>query len=535
MRLSRPPQPAVLAGRYQLFDVIASGGMATVHLARLHGKVGFSRTVAVKRLHPQFAREPDFRAMFVDEARVAARIVHPNVAQTLDVVEDGDELFIVMEYIHGLPLSHLTKLAAEDGGIPVAVAANIMSGVLSGLHAAHEAHDESGAKLHVVHRDVSPQNILVGTDGVARLIDFGVSKAVSQIHTTREGQLRGKLAYMAPEQIRQGKIDRQTDIFAASVVLWQCLANRRLFEASNDGELIYQLLEAPISPPSLHRAEVPTEVDALTLRGLERNREERYGTAKAMQLELEKSAPVITQSAVADWVNRIAEEPLSERASMVREVGRTTSNPAVGTLTEPTETVTVPLAGQAAGEPATAVMPTADQNNQPLTALADEPEAETEVMPTADGDSQPLVALAEEPEAETEVMPTGDRGSLTNSQVAVDAHWTRQKRSLVVPAVVLLGLFLILGATWASVAASDERETPKLAPAAYRSLSLVRQVKRHATPLKPVAPDPKPEEEVLTAAPEPKPKPKKRVVYWRPKAKPKPAPKPKPASLYKRE
>ncbi len=488
VRPSRPPKPAVLAGRYELFDVIASGGMATVHFARLHGKVGFARTVAVKRLHPQFAREADFRAMFVDEARVAARVVHPNVAQTLDVVEDGDELFIVMEYIHGLPLSHLMKLAATDGGIPVSVAAHIMGGVLSGLHAAHEAQDETGQPLKVVHRDVSPQNILVGSDGVARLIDFGVAKAVSQIHTTREGQLRGKLAYMAPEQIRQGVIDRQTDIFSASIVLWQCLANRRLFEASNDGELIYQLLEAPVSPPSLHRADVPTALDTLTLRGLERDRSARYQTAREMVLEIEKAAPVISQNAVSEWVQRVAAEPLQERDAVLREVGRSTSQPIVASVVEGTETVTVPLGASA-------------------------------------------VSAA---------MSSSDRGTLTDSQVSVDARWARPKRSLRLPVAAAAGLVGLVSVGWVALSAGTAAEVADLERSGRHSDTLLRWGASHAQPVpaEPEAGDASntPGEPIaLDALPEAAEAPKKRPVYWRPAPKPKAPAKPKPASLYKRE
>ncbi|HSQ67748.1 MAG TPA: serine/threonine-protein kinase, partial [Polyangiaceae bacterium] len=217
-------------GRYVLCDAIASGGMATVHLGRLLGPVGFSRTVAIKRLHPHFARDPEFVAMFLDEARLAARIRHPNVVSTLDVVVLQGELFVVMDYVHGEALS---KLIRANGAVPPPIAASIIAGVLYGLHAAHEAKTDDGAPLHIVHRDISPQNVLVGVDGSARVVDFGVAKAVGRLQTTREGALKGKIAYMSPEQISTDSVDRRTDIYAASVVLWEMLTGKRLYQADH--------------------------------------------------------------------------------------------------------------------------------------------------------------------------------------------------------------------------------------------------------------------------------------------------------------
>ena len=226
--------PERLIGRYALFGEIASGGMATVHFGRLLGPVGFARTVAVKRLHPQFARDPEFVSMFLDEARVAARIQHPNVVATIDVVALEGELFLVMEYVLGETFSKLLRSARNRGQrVPLRVVTALLAGSLHGLHAAHEAKNEHGEPLGIVHRDVSPQNVIVGIDGVARVLDFGVAKAVGRLQSTREGQLKGKLSYMAPEQIRSGQVDRRTDIYAASIMLWEALVGKRLY----DGEI----------------------------------------------------------------------------------------------------------------------------------------------------------------------------------------------------------------------------------------------------------------------------------------------------------
>src|SRR5277367_6228356 len=220
-----------MLGRYALYEKIASGGMASIHIGRLLGPVGFSRTVAVKRMHAHFSEDPDFVSMFLDEARLAARIQHPNVVPTLDVVATDGETFLVMEYVQGESLARLLRsVRSIMTPADTHVIATIMAGVLHGLHAAHEAKNEQGEPLGIVHRDVSPQNILVGTDGVPRVLDFGVAKAVGRLQTTREGQSKGKLSYMAPEQLHGAGVTRQTDVYAAAVVTWEALTGKRLFQ-----------------------------------------------------------------------------------------------------------------------------------------------------------------------------------------------------------------------------------------------------------------------------------------------------------------
>jgi serine/threonine protein kinase len=189
--------PTTMFGRYAVYAPIASGGMATVHVGRLFGEAGFARTVAIKRMHPHLATVPEFVAMFIDEARIAARVRHPNVVGTLDVGAHEGELFLVMDYVEGLPLSALNKAARARGvHTPPEIVATMIVGMLRGLDAAHEACGDDGAPLGIVHRDISPQNVLVGTDGVPRVLDFGVAKALTQIHHTQDSQLKGKLPYM---------------------------------------------------------------------------------------------------------------------------------------------------------------------------------------------------------------------------------------------------------------------------------------------------------------------------------------------------
>ncbi|HEX7603641.1 MAG TPA: serine/threonine-protein kinase, partial [Polyangiaceae bacterium] len=177
-------EPVIQLGRYALHAEIAAGGMATVYLGRLHGAVGFGRTVAIKRLHPHLAKDPEFVSMFLDEAHLAARVQHPNVVPTLDVVTSDRELFLVLEYVRGESFSALIRAARAAGQtLPIPVVVAVVVGLLNGLHAAHEATDEQGKPLGIVHRDVSPQNVLVGADGVARVLDFGVAKAATRLQT----------------------------------------------------------------------------------------------------------------------------------------------------------------------------------------------------------------------------------------------------------------------------------------------------------------------------------------------------------------
>jgi serine/threonine-protein kinase len=312
-----------LVGRYVLYGEIASGGMASVHFGRLVGPAGFARPVAIKRLHAQFARDPDFVKMFLDEARLAARIAHPNVVPTLDVVAVDDEVFLVMEYVRGVTLAQLLRNLRHRGErIQPLIALGVVSGMLQGLHAAHEAKDDRGERLDLVHRDVSPQNALVGTDGVTRLLDFGVAKAAGRLQTTRDGQLKGKLAYMAPEQVRGEPLTRRTDIYAATVVLWEVLTGKRLFYANNEANVLAKVLSAEVPPPSSIVPELPQSLDKIVLKGLERDSARRYPTAREMAAELDACIGIASPTEIGDWVERSAGEELEARARRIASIER---------------------------------------------------------------------------------------------------------------------------------------------------------------------------------------------------------------------
>jgi len=353
------PETARRIGRYELHDEIATGGMATVHLGKLRGDGGFHRIVAIKRLHAHYAKDPMFVRMFQDEARLAGRVTHPNVIAILDVVAENDELFSVMEYVAGETLSRLARTGTEDtvptrvskmkdGASPppssappsiqpnlaISVILAIAHDVLLGLHAAHEATDEHGEPLGLVHRDVSPQNILVGVDGRARVLDFGVAKAAGGSQTTESGVIKGKLAYMPPEQVYGEKLDRRADIYAMGVVLWELLAGRRLFVGHDHKTAIGKVLNAPISPPGMHRPSIPGDVDEVVMRALDRDVDGRYATALEMAEDIARRADRAPVAQVKAWVERCAKQSLSDRGTLVSRIESLTQLASVTDFTE---------------------------------------------------------------------------------------------------------------------------------------------------------------------------------------------------------
>lgn len=307
-------------GPYWMFGAFARGGMASIHLGRLVGPAGFSRLVALKLLQPQLADDEHY-AMLLDEARLSSRVRHANVVQTLDVVQDAGRLCIVIQYVHGLDLATLVSTARARGErTPPAVATAIVSGVLRGLHAAHEARSEEGRPLGLVHRDVSPQNVVVGDDGVARVLDFGIAKALRRDQVTMQGQVKGRVAYIAPEQLVGNDVTRQADVYSAGVVLWEALTGRHLFDEPSDVALATRVLEGRVDPPSTAGAEVSPGLDDIVLRAVASDRRDRFATALEMAEALDEALPPATSEEVAAWLRRIGGGALEARASQMREV-----------------------------------------------------------------------------------------------------------------------------------------------------------------------------------------------------------------------
>lgn len=285
-------------GRYQLLAKLAAGGMATVYLGRIAGAGGFDRRVAMKVLHPHLAEDANIRDMFLDEARLAARIRHPNVVPVIDVGEEpGQGTFLVMEYIEGVDFSKVIRAAAKRAArLAPPVVLRIVVDMLAGLTAAHELKDAQGNHLGVVHRDISPHNVLVGTDGISRITDFGIAKAEGRISSTQTGQLKGKLAYMPPERLSRkgGKVidDARGDLFATAICLWEGLTGKRLFRGDDDLETVRKVLYEEIPKPSSIRPDL-APLDEVVLKGLARDPDERYQTAREFRIALEEVAPKV--------------------------------------------------------------------------------------------------------------------------------------------------------------------------------------------------------------------------------------------------
>lgn len=316
-------------GRYFLFRPLAAGGMATVHLGSLRAAAGVSRPVAIKSLHPHVAGEKDGIERFLSEARIVSRIRHPNVVQILDVVVEGEDRLIVMEYVHGASLSQLMASAAESGDLPPwDVVVRIAVDILEGLHAAHEATNEHGSPLMVVHRDVSPQNVMVEAEGRARILDFGIAKALERSFTTANtGAIRGKLAYSAPEQVAGRAVDRRTDVWAVGMVLWEMLAGRRYFEDAEPADIVRRIAAEPVPPPSSVRP-CPAALDAIVLRAVDRDPDARYASAREMALALERAGSIADYRVVSRWVRGRARERLDDTARLVDEMAAELRKPA---------------------------------------------------------------------------------------------------------------------------------------------------------------------------------------------------------------
>ncbi len=306
---------ARMLGRYELHAELASGGMGTVFIGRMSGPAGFGRTVAIKRLHPSFAREAEFSARFIDEARLASRVHHPNVIQTYDVVVEDHEIFIVMEYVEGESLAKLLELAPAHRLSPRAACA-ILENVLIGLHAAHEARDERGQLLEIVHRDVSPQNILVGVDGQARILDFGGAKGLGRSFVTRDGSIRGKFGYMAPELLG-GVASRATDVYAAGVVLWECLSGEPFLQGSSEAARFAEALLPRPRRLSHYLPDVPAALDEVLLCALHPDPTCRFVDARAMAIALNNAIPRASTTEVTHLVSSLALAPLARRAELV--------------------------------------------------------------------------------------------------------------------------------------------------------------------------------------------------------------------------
>jgi len=310
-------------GRYRILGRIGYGGMATVYLGQSEGPSGFERLVAIKLLHEHLCMERRLVEMFLDEARVAARIRHPNVVPVIEVGQDSGRYFLVMEYINGEALGELmVRSWRKTKSFPIEIAAYLAASASEGLHAAHELTNSAGELLQVVHRDVSPQNFIVGYDGVIRITDFGVVKVANAIPHTQSG-VKGKFAYMSPEQALGDDVDRRTDLFALGVVFWELLAGRRLFKAKTDFGTVQNVCQMSVPPPSKYNPAVPEELNRIIRKLLKRSSNNRYDNAQEVAEDfrrflISKGGSIFTSN-IANFMKEICSERLAKKQEMERK------------------------------------------------------------------------------------------------------------------------------------------------------------------------------------------------------------------------
>jgi tRNA A-37 threonylcarbamoyl transferase component Bud32 len=284
------------ASSFQILARIAKGGMAEIFLARAATAAGVARHVVLKRVSRDRAHDTQFLRMFLDEARLAAQLQHPNIAQVYDVGKLGDSYFFTMEYVHGESVRAIMHaLAARDAAMPVMCALTVAAGAAAGLHHAHERIGVDGRPLGIVHRDVSPSNLMVGFEGTVKVVDFGVAQAAQRDHDTVSGTVKGKISYLSPEQATGAPIDRRSDVFSLGIVLWEMLTGRRLYQRPSDFSSMSAIVSEPTTPPSVIRPEVPAAVDAIVLRALAKHPDDRFASAHEMFETIEAAAATIAQ------------------------------------------------------------------------------------------------------------------------------------------------------------------------------------------------------------------------------------------------
>jgi serine/threonine-protein kinase len=313
-------------GSYQLCLRIASGGMATVYLAMYRGMDGLQRPVAVKLIHPHLAKHAEFVEMFFDEAQLAACIDHPGVCALYDFGRTHDSYFLAMEYLVGETFERLGSVLQGRAGATTMMrtpffVSRMIADVAEALHAVHEARDEEGRPLEIVHRDVTPHNLFVLYDGSIRVTDFGIARSRDRVHQTQSGVLKGKIGYMAPEQLGQEPVDRRVDVWSVGVVLWELLANERLFSAPNVAATVDAVQNRVVKPPSQSNPFVPAALDAIALRALERDRNKRYQTMRELALDLEmflsSRRDTVPAAEVTDWLDALFPGEATRRRELV--------------------------------------------------------------------------------------------------------------------------------------------------------------------------------------------------------------------------
>jgi len=312
--------PGQVLGRYELLMPVARGGMAMVWAARLKGSRGFQKLVAIKTMLPAMIDDPNFEKMFLDEASLASEVHHPHVIEILDLGEQDNVLYLVMEWVDGEPLNVLMNYAAKQGGVPLRVAISLVAQACRGLHAAHELRDEQGALVGLVHRDITPHNVLVTYDGVVKIVDFGVAKATSRIAAeTEAGQLKGKIAYMSPEQLRGEPVDRRTDVFALGIVLYMLLTGVHPFRGEDQTRTIENITsDEPARPIRKYVPSLRPALEAVVAQALAKEPSRRFPSANDLLKALTRVMQPSTDEEVAEYVRTLLQDRQEKRRRAVR-------------------------------------------------------------------------------------------------------------------------------------------------------------------------------------------------------------------------
>ena len=304
-------------GSYTLLEQIAVGGMAEVFLARRSSIEGFEKEIVIKRIRPHLSEQKSFVNMFLGEARLAAQLSHSNIVQIYDLGHIQDSYFIAMEYLAGRDLSAIIPKAKKLGiPFPIEYALRITSSLCEALHYAHNKSDGQGSPLNIVHRDISPENIRVGWTGDVKILDFGIAKAASHLHETKAGEIKGKLCYMAPEQVLGKPVDKRSDLFSVGIVLYEMLTGLKLYTGTNDLDIMNKIVEGKVHPPSYFRNNVPSEVEAIVMKALNKSRDARYQNANDLQFDIDRflSGHEFSPSKIhlSNYVKQIFRQELAE-------------------------------------------------------------------------------------------------------------------------------------------------------------------------------------------------------------------------------
>jgi serine/threonine protein kinase len=320
----RLAQRGVRFGKYVLLNRIAVGGMAEIFLARQEGLEGFEKTICIKRIRPHLSSQPNFVRMFLNEAKLAAQLNHPNIVQIYDLGRINESYFIAMEYISGRDMSRIIpKGEKKEIPFPTIYALKIASNCLEGLYYAHTKTDAYGNPLNIVHRDITPENVLVGFNGTVKIVDFGIAKASTQLEQTRAGEIKGKLSYMSPEQAMGQQLDARSDIFALGAVLYEWITGYKLFTGENEMAILKSIIDGKIYPPSYFKEDVPEAVEKILMKALAKDREDRYQSAWEMQFDVDTfvAASQFTPSNIhlANFLKQIFDDEMKRELELLKK------------------------------------------------------------------------------------------------------------------------------------------------------------------------------------------------------------------------